>query len=355
MSEQRRANAPILVLAPLGRDAEVACDLLARAGLACTPGRDLRRLDDQPLDELGALVLAEELPTTAGIRTIGDRLAAQPPWASVAVIIFRDPEGRRCEKARLSLDEIERHSSVILLERPTGAASFVSVLRAAVLTREKQYQLRDELAAREQAEARARNIAEEMKHRVKNSLTVAGSIAAQTFQNAETLDEALKAYSARLAAMARAQDLLTVEGHDNADLHELIDQALRPYRPGEDWSPFEVDGPEVRIGARAATALSMAMHELATNAVKYGALSVGAGRVGLRWRTVESPGARTLRLEWSEHGGPAVTAPQRRGFGSRLIERALAYDLGGKAAIAFEPQGIVCTISAKIGPSADPP
>ena len=353
MSEQHKANAPILVLAPLGRDAEVACDLLARAGLACAHGRDLHPLDDRPLEDLGALVLSEELLTQAGIRTIGDRLAAQPAWASVPVIVLSDLEHRRSAEARRMLGEFERRPGVILLERPVGAVSFVSVLRAAVLTREKQYQLRDELAAREQAEARARNLADEMKHRVKNLLTLAGSVASQTFKDADVPDAVITAYAARLAAMSRAQDLLTAESHDSADLRELVNDALGPYRPGEDWAPFEVDGSDVRIGARAATALSMALHELATNAVKYGSLSVPAGRVGLRWRPEDSSGTRMLRLEWREHGGPTVTAPTRRGFGSRLIERALAYDLGGKAEIAFDPQGIICTISAKIGPQAD--
>lgn len=353
MSDQRKANALILVLAPLGRDAQVACDLLTRAGLVCTPGRDLRMLDDRPLDELGALVLTEELLTEAGTHTISDRIAAQPAWASVPVIVLADLERRRSDAARRTLGAIERCPGVILLERPVGSASFASVLRAAVLTREKQFQLRDELAARAQAEARARNLADEMKHRVKNSLTLAISIASQTFRNSETLDEAFTAYSARLAAMSRAQDLLSAEGYDNADLGELVDQSLRPYRPGEGWFPFEIDGSDVRIGARAATALSMALHELATNAVKYGALSVPAGRVSLRWRPEDSSGTWLLRLEWREHGGPAVTTPTRRGFGSRLIERALAYDLGGKAEIMFDPQGIVCTITAKIDPAID--
>ena len=149
----------------------------------------------------------------------------------------------------------------------------------------------------------AHMLADEMKHRVKNVLTIASSIASQTFRGAETLDGALRVYSAPLGAMSRAQDLLTSSGEDSAAFRELVDQALRPYRSGEDWAPFEVDGPALPIAARMATAFSMALHELATNATKYwpapagypvGMLvqcwrgrhvGVGRGRALQSWRT----------------------------------------------------------------------
>lgn len=198
-------------------------------------------------------------------------------------------------------------------------------------------------------------LADEMKHRVKNVLTIASSIASQTFRGAETLDGALRVYSAPLGAMSRAQDLLTSSGEDSAAFRELVDQALRPYRSGEDWAPFEVDGPALPIAARMATAFSMALHELATNATKYGALSTPAGRVSIQWRQEDTAaGARLLHVRWHEHGGPAVVASERRGFGSRLVERALAYDVAGTPRIDFDSNGIVCLICATLSKAGRP-
>lgn len=340
-----------LVLAPLGRDAEVACATLGRAGVACRPGRTLDEIDAQPLDRLNALVVTEELLSVSALAALTKRLSAQPSWSSLPVIVLADADARRSGGAHGALvDAFGALTGVILLVRPLDTASFVSVLRSAVLTRGRQLELRDQLRARERAETRAQMLADEMKHRVKNVLTLAGSIASQTFRGAETLDGALQAYSARLRAMSRAQDLLTSSGEDSADFRELVDQALRPYRSGGDWAPFEVDGPALPIAARMATAFSMALHELATNATKYGALSTPAGRVSIRWWHEEAPsGARLLHVRWQERDGPTVVAPERRGFGSRLVERALAYDLGGTARIDFEPGGIVCLICANLG------
>ena len=340
----------VLVLAPLGRDAEVACAMLHRAGLACREGREFEGLDAEALERLATLVVTEELLSVPVLASLAGTLSAQPHWSSLPVIVLANPERRRMASGGgRDIDVFAELPGVVLLARPMDVVSFVSVVRSASMTRQRQYELRDQLRARERAAAKAQILAEEMKHRVKNVLTVATSIASQTFRTAETLEGALEAYSARLGTMSRAQDLLTERGADSANVRELISQALRPYRPGEDWGPFNVEGEDVRVPVRMATTLSMALHELATNATKYGALSVAGGRVAIRWRQEQEPsGSRLLHLRWQESGGPLVTAPAKRGFGSRLVERALAHDLGGTARIDFEPEGIVCTICAML-------
>lgn len=352
-TDQPRANgskALVQVLAPVGRDAELACATLSRAGLACRSGHDLGDFDERQVDTLSALVLTEEMLSAQRIDTLAGMLEDQPSWSSLPVVVLVDSEhGRSGEAHGLLSRALGLGAGVVVLQRPIGAESFRSVMQSVVRERQRQFQLRDQLDAREKAEAHSQMLAEEMKHRVKNSLTLAASIASQTFRNARTLDEAVAAFSGRLSSMALAQDLLTENGHDSADFRELIEQALQPYRPDESWLPFEIDGPEVRIAARMATAFSMALHELATNAVKYGALSTPQGRVALRWRVEDKPnGARLLHIEWIERGGPPVKPPERRGFGSRLVERALTYDLGGTARIDFEPGGVVCTICATL-------
>ena len=142
--------------------------------------------------------------------------------------------------------------------------------------------------------------------------------------------------------------MLTQSNGDGVPLHQLVSRALEPYRQHDAPDRIAISGPEVWIGGRRSTSLTMALHELATNALKYGALSVDAGRVTVCWRVGEAPGAGRLHIEWREQGSPRVQPPKRRGFGSRLVERDLAMELGGKAETAFEPEGVVCEITASL-------
>jgi len=135
---------------------------------------------------------------------------------------------------------------------------------------------------------------------------------------------------------------------DGASLHELISTALEPYQQRDAPDRIAISGPETWVDGRRTASLIMALHELATNAVTYGALSTDGGRVTVDWQVEDAPGVRHLHLEWRERGGPPVTPPERRGFGSRLVERGLATELGGKAEIAFRPDGIVCVITASL-------
>ena len=233
---------------------------------------------------------------------------------------------------------------------PTSIARAVGIMpaRVAVLARKRQYELRDQLIARQKAETHAEMLTEEMKHRIKNSLALVGAIAFQTFRQDKPVKDSLHAFSARLKAMAIAQDVLTQGIGDGAPLHQLISKSLEPYRQHDAPDRIAISGPEVWIDARRSTSLTMAMHELATNAVKYGALSVDTGLVSVCWRVERLCGVDHLHLEWRERGGPSVTPPETRGFGSLLVERGLAQELSGKAEIAFLPEGVVCEITTSL-------
>ena len=186
----------------------------------------------------------------------------------------------------------------------------------------------------------------ELNHRVKNTLATVQSFAVQTLRSAPTLTEGRRAFEARLIALSRAHNVLTRENWEGAGLHEVIAEALGAY-VGERENPrVRFAGPEIRLQPKAALAISMALHELATNAVKHGALSNAAGRVGLDWDIVgEAP---MLNIRWVETDGPAVASPSKRGFGSRMIEQGLAQDLGGEVRLAFDNQGVVCTIVTQL-------
>jgi PAS domain S-box-containing protein len=200
-----------------------------------------------------------------------------------------------------------------------------------------------DITERKRAELHLRLLVNELNHRVKNSLATIQAIAAQTFHAARSLPQAQEAFSARIVALAEAHDLLTRENWEGADLLDLLGR-LEALHGGAER--FVTEGGPVRLSPRMALSLSMALHELATNAVKYGALSSTKGQVRIAWTVVQGGAHPRLVLTWTESGGPPVSPPTRRGFGSRLIERGLAAELSGEATIDFQPDGVVCRIEA---------
>ncbi|MGZ3409960.1 MAG: HWE histidine kinase domain-containing protein [Xanthobacteraceae bacterium] len=187
----------------------------------------------------------------------------------------------------------------------------------------------------------------ELNHRVKNTLATVQSIAAQSFRGAAAEPTARKLFESRLMALSRAHNVLTRENWEGAYLGEIVAESLSPYQGG-DRGRFELNGPPVWFSSKMALAISMALHELATNASKYGALSTEFGRVVVEWNIDKSVSPAQLKIIWSERDGPSVAAPARKGFGSRLIERGLAQELGGQARIDYLPTGIVCEITAPL-------
>ncbi len=190
----------------------------------------------------------------------------------------------------------------------------------------------------------------ELNHRVKNTLATVQSIAGQSLRVLEgaEADTARAAFEARLLALARVHDVLTRESWEGAELSAVVADAVRPLESGDDRpSRFTIEGPALRLPPRLALSIAMALHELGTNAVKYGALSTDDGRVSIAW-TVRREADLRLGLRWSESGGPPVRKPTRTGFGSRLIERSLARELAGEVQLNYEAAGVICTIDAPV-------
>ena len=196
---------------------------------------------------------------------------------------------------------------------------------------------------RKRAEEQRDLLINEMEHRVKNTLTTVQSIASQSFRAAGIEPEALRAFDARLIALGNVHSVLTRQSWDAANLDDVVRSALRPHNP-PGRERFSIEGPALEVGPKCAVAFSMAVHELATNAIKYGALSSDAGHVHITWSAVDD----RFRWAWRERGGPPVVVPSQTGFGSRMIERALALQLSGKVAIDYRPSGLVCTIDAPL-------
>lgn len=204
-----------------------------------------------------------------------------------------------------------------------------------------------DITDRKLAEEHRELLIHELNHRVKNTLATVQSIAAQTLRNAPSIEHARPAFESRLFALSQAHDVLTRESWEAASLHEIAVRAIEPYRSrGEER--FHISGIDVRVRPSMALALAMALQELATNAVKYGSLSNAEGKVFIAWAVQHPATASRLHLQWEEKGGPPVEPPQRRGFGTRLIERSLAQELDGEVRIDFVRTGVVCTVDAPL-------
>jgi two-component sensor histidine kinase len=201
---------------------------------------------------------------------------------------------------------------------------------------------RDALAAKEVADRERRLLQDELFHRMKNILSVVQAFVSQTIKNSHSLAEAGETVSARLASFARTHDLLTGADWEGAEIHAILRAALEPYQ-GKD-ERFSFSGPNMSISAQQSMALALALHELCTNATKYGALSVPEGHVDIRWTIAGGE----FVFEWVERGGPPVVPPKQKSFGTQLMERVVANYFSGKARTTFELEGLVYRLEGRL-------
>jgi PAS domain S-box-containing protein len=206
-----------------------------------------------------------------------------------------------------------------------------------------------DITERKQAENRQRVLIDELNHRVKNTLATVQSLALQTARHCDNLEDFSRRFETRLLALSRAHDLLTKRHWEGVTLNLLAQEVIAAVGGGYE-DQIELKVPNIDLDARTALSLTMVLNELATNAIKHGALSSKGGQLSIIGRLEEGAGTPPkLTLEWREHGGPPVVAPRRRGIGSRLIERCIERDLGGELDLSFEPSGVVCRLSIVAG------
>jgi PAS domain S-box-containing protein len=195
-------------------------------------------------------------------------------------------------------------------------------------------------AALRQHERKLELLLRELDHRVKNTLTIVQSLALQTHLGTDGVEAFTVAFGQRLHALAAAHDVLAGEGWQGAALADVVKASLAPFA-SEGQERVRVSGPEVRLSGAKAMSVGMALHELATNAVKYGALAENGGAVEIAWqRAAEAPAG--IELSWRERGGPPVTPPLVTGFGTRLLHRVVVEELGGEVALDYRREGFSC-------------
>ena len=195
-----------------------------------------------------------------------------------------------------------------------------------------------------EAAERERFLTEELEHRAKNTFAMVLSIARQTFRG-DAHVSALQVYTDRVMSLAKAHDMVKKSNWTSTHVGDVVEAALASHRTGE--GRFNVSGPKLNVAPRQALSLTLAVNELATNALKYGALSSPKGRVDISWLTSVN-GTPTFAFLWREHGGPRVVAPAHQGFGSRVIKDFMANDFGGAVRLSYEPDGVICELHSPL-------
>jgi two-component sensor histidine kinase len=206
-----------------------------------------------------------------------------------------------------------------------------------------------DITERKEAEQRQKLLLDELNHRVKNTLASVQSVVVQAARSARNVEELRHAVEGRILAMSRAHDQLSRRSWADAELHELLKSCIAPYLS---HANVVLDGGAAVVAPRVGLMLCMAIHELATNAAKYGALSVPSGRVELGWRIGLAGQGRMLHLRWLERDGPPVTPPKRPGFGTRLLERGIQAELHGTTSLRYPQAGVECDIDIPLPPDA---
>jgi two-component sensor histidine kinase len=191
---------------------------------------------------------------------------------------------------------------------------------------------------------RERFLTEELEHRAKNNFSMMLAIANQTFRG-DAHASALNVYTSRVMALAKAHDIARKSNWSRTPIGDVIEEALGSHRTGE--GKFNVSGPELNVAPRQAVSLTLAVNELATNALKYGALSSSDGGVDISWSTSAND-VPTFQFLWRERGGPTVVTPTRQGFGSRVIKEFMANDFGGTVQLSYEPEGVICELKSPL-------
>jgi PAS domain S-box-containing protein len=203
-----------------------------------------------------------------------------------------------------------------------------------------------DLTKHKEEHARALMLIDELNHRVKNTLQAVQSIVVEAFRKGSESAVIRESIESRVYALSRSHDLLMSEDWEGAGLRELVAVALEPFTNAEERSErVRISGDNIHLSPRTTLALGVAFHELATNAVKFGAFSTAAGSILVRWITQPTPDGPRLNINWRENGGPPVAPPVRKGFGTRVIEQGLAAEMDGTVVLDFPVDGVTCTIN----------
>lgn len=323
----------VLILAPYRRDADYLSRLMSEHAIPVAtssgPGDIADRLDEGP----EMLVTTHEALTPGVTDLVARHLNAQPPWAEMPIVVLLD-RASPTSRVQSELIRVWPRARHLFYQRPVTPLELVSGIKSALVSRLRQREVRDHID--QQIELRR-----ELNHRVKNILASVTSIFEMTRRNAVSIDELTADFSGRLGALAKVHSAVFHADGESVSLDQIVDLTFQPYQLLS-ADRFAATGPSVVLSREAGTTLALCLHELTTNALKYGALSTPNGRVALQW-SLSADGSE-LSLCWREDGGPAVSEPPRVGYGTRYLRSALRGMFGQNPAIEFRPEGLICTV-----------
>ena len=328
-----QTNEPVLIYAPLAGDADALAGAVEARGLKPSICRSRQEFTEALAHEPLCAVVSEEGARTLTVEIMRPVLADAPSWSTVPLVFVVTDAGH---PPRICADLLARTppAAAVILQRPVRPTALQLVLENQVQLRRRQFDTRELLRRVEQSEHRQRFLLSELRHRTYNMLSVIQAKISMTARYHDSVESFASALSARIQALAETHRRLVESGGDPMSLRSLLSHQVEPYRTSEDQ--LELEGPEIRLSEQFAFDLSLIAHELATNAAKYGALSVESGCVKVTWTTNDGE----LTLNWAEAGGPPLAPPSRSSFGTQMIEQLPArYE--GTGTLDFRPDGLV--------------
>ena len=339
-SEADTHDEVVLILATSGRDADVARGILKHSKIASKVCVDLFDLT-KSLHTASAAIIAIEDVVGPQVPPFFSWVSAQQDWSDFPFILLTFQNGATDERM------LDQMGNVAILERPFHARTLSIATEGALRARRRQKASEALIHQLEAISARQKVLIRELHHRVRNMLATIQGVMAVTSRSSGTIQEFTRSFSERLQSLARTHQLLTDDLLQSASLSQLLEQELKPFDDGS-GQRFRLDGPPIDLPSSLAVPFGMAIHELTTNALKYGALSTPAGRINVDWSVDGLEGSRALTLRWREHGGPAVKPPKRSGFGTILIDRVLGPQAHAQTQMTYDPGGVIFEMTAPL-------
>lgn len=328
----------VLVLAPYRRDADYLEQLFVENDLrvaVCSDAADLAALF---ANGPGVLVTTHEALTPAVLTHVAEHLKSQPAWSEMPIVILLDRTANQV-RIRGELGRVWPRARQIYYQRPLTPVELISGVQSAMLARLRQRDVRDHID-------REVELRRELNHRVKNILASVASIFEMTHRGASTLADFADDFRGRMNALSNVHSAVFQADGEAVSISDIVDLTFEPYRlPGQDR--IVTGGPMIMLAREAATTLALCLHELATNAIKYGSLSVPDGTVSFLWSLSDTDPVN-ISVDWQEAGGPPVVEPSRTGYGTRYLRSALASLFGAKPVITFNSTGLRCVIAGRL-------
>lgn len=333
----------VLVLAPYRRDGVYMEALLLEHGMPVRRCIDAQELTERLSDSPGVIVATHEALTPDVIEAISMHLLVQPNWSELPVVVLLDRSVAH-HRVSSSLDKAWPGARQIYYQRPVAALELVSGIQSALAVRRRQREVRDYIE--KETEFRL-----ELNHRVKNILATVASIFQMTRRGADSVEELVDDFEGRLGALSNVHAAVFQAGGEAVSLADVIDLTVLPYRRDGD-ARIKVSGPNILVAREAATTLALCVHELTTNAIKYGALSGKEGEVELTWKVTGGP-ENVLTIDWAERGGPPVSPPATSGYGTRYLRSALSSLFGQAPIISYDMGGLRLSISGPLSSAVE--